>query len=73
MKTNQTAVEWLKEMLIDNKYLSKDAEHLLEEALAMEQEQNIKFTQRCLDKALDLDVRTAYSQVEQYYNETYEK
>jgi hypothetical protein len=69
----QTAVEWLKEMLIDNKYLSKDAEHLFEEALAMEKEQNIKFTQRCLDKALDLDVRTAYSQVEQYYNETYEK
>ena len=36
MESKQTAVEWLKEMLIDNKYLSKDAEHLFEEALAIE-------------------------------------
>jgi len=39
----QTTVEWLKEMLIDNKYLSKDAEHLFEEAEKMF-EQQIKDT-----------------------------
>ena len=32
----------------------------------------IDFTEKCLDKALDLDVRTAYSKIEQYYNETFE-
>jgi hypothetical protein len=31
----------------------------------------IQFAKQCLDKALDLDVRTAYLQVEKYYNETY--
>ena len=38
-KNKQTAVEWLKEMLIDNKYLSKDAEHLFEEAIEIERDQ----------------------------------
>jgi hypothetical protein len=31
----------------------------------------IQFAKQCLDKALDLDVRTAYLQVEKYYNTTY--
>lgn len=34
----QTAVEWLEEMLIDNKYLLKDAGHLFEQAKQMEEE-----------------------------------
>lgn len=38
----QTAVEWLEEMLIDNKYLLKDAGHLFEEAKRMDKEQKIK-------------------------------
>ena len=41
----QTAVEWLKEMLIDNKYLSKDAEHLFKEAKAMEEKYMIEFAE----------------------------
>ena len=41
--------------------------------LEMEKEQIIDFAKSNLDKALDLDVRTAYSKVEQYYNETYGK
>ena len=38
----------------------------------MEKEQSLDFAKHCLDKAKDLDVRTAFFNVEQYYNETYE-
>ena len=62
----QTAVEWLKEMLIDNKYLSKDAEHLFEEALAMEKEQIIDANEDCSTNELG-ELFTG----EQYYNETF--
>lgn len=41
-QTQQTAVEWLEEMLIDNKYLLKDAGHLFEQTKQMEKEQKIK-------------------------------
>ena len=41
-QTQQTAVEWLEEMLIDNKYLLKDAGHLFEEAKRMDKEQKIQ-------------------------------
>jgi len=44
---------------------------LFKQAKEMEKERMIDFAKHCLDKALDLDCRTAYSQVEQYYNETY--
>ena len=43
----------------------------IEEALVMEREQKIEFAEKCLDKALDLDIRTAHSNVEEYYNEIY--
>ena len=31
----------------------------------------IEFAKLCLDKALDLDIKTVHSNVEQYYEETY--
>lgn len=62
----QTAVEWL----MENLHLAKSP---FQQAKAMEKEQIVDFAKICLDKALDLDIRTAHSQVEQYYNETYEK
>ena len=68
----QTAVEWLKEMLIDNKYLSKDAEHLFEEAQAMEKEQIIDFTRKAVRKIFDEDRQTPFN-LELYYEETYEE
>jgi hypothetical protein len=37
----------------------------------MEKEQSLDFAKHCLDKAKDLDVRTAFFNVEQYYNETF--
>jgi hypothetical protein len=78
----QTAVEWQFEQLFNsfekfnngectfNDYLKRNLE-IREQALEMEKEQKIKFAENCLDKALDLDIRTAFSNVEKYYNETF--
>jgi hypothetical protein len=44
-----------------------------EQAKEMHKQEIIEFSKKCLDKALDLDVRTSYSKIEQYYNETYGK
>jgi hypothetical protein len=73
----QTAVEWL----IDNwiKFNDIDIElddfanlrPLLKQAKRMEEEQSLNFAKHCLDKAKDLDVRTAFFNVEQYFNETF--
>jgi len=46
---------------------------LHKQAKEMEKEQKIKFAENCLDKALDLDIRTAFSNVENYYNETFKQ
>jgi hypothetical protein len=59
----QTAVEWLVDMLIDNKYLLKDAEHLFNQAKVMEKEQIIE---ACMYEFAD-----DYDSSEEYYNETY--
>jgi hypothetical protein len=67
----QTSVEWLEERMptvFKNLTINK---HLFEQAKEMDKQQKIEFAKRCLDKALDLDVRTAYSKIEQYYNETF--
>jgi hypothetical protein len=48
-----------------------DHQEEIREAKEMEKERMIQFAKQCLDKALDLDVRTAYLQVEKYYNTTY--
>jgi hypothetical protein len=37
-----------------------------------EKRRMIEFAKLCLDKALDLDINTVHSNVEQYYNENYE-
>ena len=42
------------------------------EAKEMQKEQTINFSKHCLDRALDLDIRTAYSEVERYYTKKYE-
>jgi len=68
----KTAVEWL----IDELYkqgISLYTPELIAEAKEMEKKQKIKFAENCLDKALDLDIRTAFSNVEKYYNETFKQ
>jgi hypothetical protein len=80
----QTAVEWQFEQLFNsfekfnngectfNDYLKRNLE-IREQAVEMEKEQQIEFAENCLDKALDLDIRTAFSNVEKYYNETFKQ
>ena len=74
----QTAVEWFAIQLYEQGYFNGSTPksitnlvHLLEQAIQMEKKQKIMFAENCLDKALDLDIRTAFSNVEQYYNETF--
>ena len=65
----KTALEWLEDTLYP--YLNKeDKEYtdvLFNKAKEMEKEQSLNFAKHCLDKAKDLDVRTAFLNVEQYY------
>jgi len=68
----QSPVEWLEEKLkISFGDEIKPLRGFFVQAKEMEKERMIQFAKQSLDKALDLDVRTAYSQVEKYYNETY--
>jgi hypothetical protein len=76
--SKQTALKWYIEQCENIKYnpLEKNGytiakEKITKQALQMEREQKIEFAKKCLDKALDLDIRTAHSKVEEYYNETY--
>ena len=77
-----TAVEWLIEeamkLLIqymdgtlNEDTLDEDVYRIGMKAKEMEKEQKIKFAEHCLDKALDLDIRTAFSNVEHYYSQTF--
>jgi hypothetical protein len=66
----KTAVEWLFEKMTEqgtNPYW--DMRFI--QAKEMEKEQSIDFARLCLNKAKDLDVLTAFINVQQYYNETY--
>ena len=77
----QTAVSWLIEQVNGYSYpipynqnIKIDIpKEIIEQAKKMEETNMITFGKHCLDKALDLDIRTAHSKVEQYYNETYNK
>jgi hypothetical protein len=69
----QTAVDWLFEQIPAEWSSSKSAFDAYQQAKQMEEEQKIEFAKQCLNKALDTDVRTAYNDVEKYYNETYGK
>ncbi len=70
----KTAVEYLANVLSQSGPITEDDfKSLVEQAKEMEKEQKIKFAENCLDKALDLDIRTAFSNVEHYYNTTFKE
>jgi hypothetical protein len=73
--SKQTAVEWLEQQLnekrLKHRFPLMNSEPLFEQAKEMEKEQKIDFSKKCLDKALDTDIRTAHLKVGQYYDETY--
>ena len=66
----KTAVEWLVQeanLLENNGWILP----LIEQAKEMEKENTINFARHCLDKAKDLDILTAFMNVEQYYSQTF--
>ena len=69
----QTSIEWLQECL--SIHLTHEQqmqfEGLFQQSKAMEQQQSMDFARLCLNKAKDLDIRTAYINTEQYYNEKF--
>ena len=70
----KTAVKWLVEQIENNVHHTiRIPREFFEQAKDMEKQQMINFSKKCLDKALDLDVKTAYSQVQNYYKETFNK
>jgi hypothetical protein len=67
-----SAVKWLYLMLTELPNPNKEQDFLINlylSALEMERKHSIEFAKICLNKALDLDIETAHSQVEQYYHE----
>ena len=77
----QTAVEWYENEInaLLDKYENKEISerefltmkhNLFYPAKEMEKEQTIDFAKTCLNKAKDLDVLTAFLNVDKYYNET---
>ena len=75
MESKQTAVEWLIDKLSNIKAedfnSTLEVRLIIQQAAAMEREQTIEFGKVCLDKAKDLDIRSAYSKIDQIYTETY--
>jgi len=80
----QTAVDFLSEKYmyvtwlrnrdeISAEQADKMRAQYLAEAKEIEKQQSINFARLCLNKAKDLDVLTAFINVQQYYNETYGK
>jgi hypothetical protein len=69
----QTAIEWLRPrvLFIAPSSQTESISRLFSEAIEKDREQRIDFAKRCLDKALDTDVRTAHAAVEAYYNQIY--
>jgi hypothetical protein len=67
----QTAVKWFLDKLLKDGYIKRLPVLQFQKAKEIEKQKIIDFAKHCLDKALDLDVRTAYSQVEKYYEQTY--
>jgi hypothetical protein len=73
MKTPmQELIETLKELQeTQDPYTLQDAIEIAESMLEKEKEQTIDFSKTCLNKAKDLDVLTAFLNVDSYYNETF--
>jgi hypothetical protein len=71
MKKKEISIYWLLDKIITKKHTDSELNYIFQKAEAMHKKEQISFAKKCLDKALDLDVRTAHSNVEDYYNETY--
>ena len=72
MKNKTTAVKWFFDVLRRHHIIEvQHVRNTLLKAKEIEKKQKIEFAKHCLNKALDTDIRTAYQDVEKYYNEIY--
>ena len=71
MEKKEISIYWLLDKIITKKHTDSELNYIFQKAEAMHKKEQISFAKKCLDKALNLDVRTAHSNVEDYYNETY--
>jgi len=68
----QTAMQIMYEELLAHEYtIPLGLIVKCQELIEIEKKQNIDFARKCLDKAKDLDVLTAFLNTEQYYNKTF--
>ena len=69
----KTAMQEMIEYLENTWYVKeiRDWEDIKINILEKEKEQMQDFAKKCLDKALDLDIRTAYDMVEEYHKQIY--
>lgn len=72
MEKRKISIYWLFDKMITKKNTDSQLNNIFNQTEAMHKNELISFAKKCLDKALDLDVRTAHSQVENMYNETFE-
>ena len=72
----QSSIDWLMDEF--NKIIELHPSQFIkinnaiEQAKEMHKQEMIEFSKKCFNKALDLDIRTVYFKIEEYYNETFE-
>jgi len=71
MKLKDISIYWLIDKMITKKHTDSELNGIFNQAKEIHKKELILFAKKCLDKALDLDVRTAHSKVEEMYTETF--
>lgn len=71
MELKDISIYWLIDKLITKKHTDSELNNIFNQSKEMHNREVISFAKKCLDKALDTDVRTAHSKVEELYNETF--
>jgi hypothetical protein len=73
-KNKQSSIEWLAQQLYEQMEMCGGGgvyDKIIKQAKVLHEQEMIEFAERCLDKALNLDIITTYSKIEEYYNETF--
>jgi hypothetical protein len=70
----QTATQWFNQQLVDRQNENGDLrswDEIFDKSQKMEKCQKVAFAKNCIDKVLNLQIGTSYSDIEQYYIEKY--
>jgi hypothetical protein len=72
----QTATQWFNQQLVDRQNGNGDSrslDEIFDVAQKMEKWQKVAFAKNCINKVFNLQIGTSYEDIEQFYNETYNK